>query len=350
MADRFKEESQITFIPPHVKPYHREARRSISLSMPPAPYTKEMKRATRKAFGDALAVAGAFEERIISLDAEVKNSTFAETFEHKFPQRFIQSFVAEQNMIGMGIGFYARGYIPICSTFASFITRAHDQIRMAAIDRAALRLVGSHAGVSIGSDGPSQMGLEDIALIRSLPDSIILYPADAVSTYALLQKIVAYEEGISYLRLTRMDTPILYEPSHPFRVGGCNVLKESDEDQVCIIAAGITVFEALMAYEELKARNIKVSLIDLYSVKPLDKETVLRMARKAHNKVITVEDHFRQGGLGEAVCYALRNEGVHVEVLAVNEISRSGKPEELLAFHRIDHTAILEAVYSVIVL
>ena len=251
-------------------------------------------------------------------------------------------------MIGMAEGLYARGFIPVCSTFASFITRAHDQIRMAAIDRAAIRIAGSHAGVSIGEDGPSQMGLEDIALFRSLPDSIILYPCDAVSTYALLQMMIEYQEGISYLRLTRMDTPIIYESSQPFMVGGCNVIKESDEDQVCIIAAGVTLFEALKAYDELKQRNIKVSIIDLYSVKPLDRETILRQARKAQNKIITVEDHFLQGGLGEAVCYALRNESLTLEILAVKEISRSGKPAELLAFHGIDHTAIVQAVYSVI--
>lgn len=346
MAERFKSESEVTFIPPEMKKYYPEERAKISLSMPPAPYTTEMKRATRKAFGDALAVAGAHDERIISLDAEVKNSTCAEMFADKFPKRFIQCFVAEQNMIGMGVGFSARGLIPVCSTFASFITRAHDQLRMAAIDRAAIRVVGSHAGVSIGEDGPSQMGLEDIGLIRALPDSIILYPCDAVSTYALLQKVLEYEEGVSYLRLTRMDTPVIYESTQEFMVGGCEVLKESDEDQVCIIAAGITVFEALKAYEELKKRNIMVSVIDLYSVKPLARKKILDQARKAQNTVITVEDHFLQGGLGEAVCFALRNEGIRIEVLAVNEISRSGKPEELLAFHGIDHTAIVQAVYS----
>ncbi len=348
MKKRFEPESEMRQEPLPVARYSPTPRHPIVLNLPPAPYTRQTKLATRKAFGESLAIAGSFEERIVSLDAEVKNSTFAETFEHKFPNRFIQSFVAEQNMIGMGIGFYARGYIPVCSTFASFITRAHDQIRMAAIDRAALRIAGSHAGVSIGEDGPSQMGLEDIALFRAIPDSIILYPCDAVSTYALVQKMIAYQEGMSYLRLTRMDTPCIYEPSQEFMVGGCNVIKESDEDQVCIIAAGVTLFEALKAYEELKQRNIKVSLIDLYSVKPLDRETILRQARKAHNNIITVEDHYLQGGLGEAVCYALRNESLTIQVLAVKEISRSGKPEELLAFHGIDHTAIVQAVYTLI--
>jgi transketolase len=349
MAERFKSESKIKFVPPEVKKYQPEERSKIFLSMPPASYDLGSKRATRKAFGDSLAQAGSYDERIVSLDAEVKNSTFAQTFADKFPKRFIQSFVAEQNMIGMGVGFYERGLIPVCSTFASFITRAHDQLRMAAIDRAALRVVGSHAGVSIGEDGPSQMGLEDIGLMRSLPDSIILYPCDAVSTYGLLQKVLQYDEGISYLRLTRMDTPVIYEPTQEFTVGGCAILKESNEDQACIIAAGITVFEALKAYEELKKRHIMVSVIDLYSVKPLARKKILDQARKAHDTVITVEDHFLSGGLGEAVCFALRNEGIRIEVLAVNEISRSGKPQELLAFHRIDHAAIVQAVYSSII-
>ena len=291
---------------------------------------------------------GEYEERIISLDAEVKNSTYAQTFERKFPKRFIQCFIAEQNMIGMGVGLHARGFIPVCSTFASFMTRAHDQIRMAAIDRAPLRLVGSHAGVSIGQDGPSQMGLEDIALMRALPNSVVLYPCDAVSTYALLHKMIEHQDSISYLRLTRMDTPVIYDPSQEFTIGGCQILKESDNDQVCIIAAGITVYEALKAYEELKKSNISVTIIDLYSIKPLDRETILSKALKAYKKVITVEDHFPQGGLGEAVCYALRNEGITIEVLAVKEISRSGTPAELLAFHGIDHTAIVQAVHSLI--
>lgn len=348
LEKRFKDEAQIQYSILPLKSYQRGQQAPIALDVPPAPYTKGALRATRKAFGDALAQIGLLEERIISLDAEVKNSTFAETFEHKFPQRFIQCFVAEQNMIGMAIGLYARGYIPVCSTFASFLTRAHDQIRMAAIDRAALRLIGSHAGVSIGEDGPSQMGLEDIALMRSLPESVVLYPSDAVSTYALVQRMVEYQTGISYLRLTRMDTPVIYEATHPFRIGGCSVLKESDEDQLCIIAAGVTVFEALKAYEELRKRNIAVCVIDLYSIKPLDRDTILKKALEGHKRIITVEDHFLEGGLGEAVCYALRNEGITIEVLAVRSISRSGKPDELLAFHGIDHTAIVQCAYSMI--
>ena len=348
MEQRFKEEAALVIEPSQIKPYVRLPRPKITLSLPPAPYSKETVLATRKAFGETLAVLGGYEQRIISLDAEVKNSTFAQTFEHKFPKRFIQCFIAEQNMIGMAIGLHARGYIPVCSTFASFMTRAHDQIRMAAIDRAPLRLVGSHAGVSIGQDGPSQMGLEDIALFRSLPNSIVLYPCDAVSAYKLLTKMIEYQDGISYLRTTRADTPVIYEPTQEFSIGGSNVIRESDEDQVCIISAGITLYEALKAYDELKEKGIRVSVIDLYSIKPIDRDTILRHAKKAHNRVVTVEDHYLQGGLGEAVCYELKNEGITIDVLAVKEISRSGKPQELLAFHKIDHIAILQAVYSLI--
>jgi transketolase len=348
LAKRFPQEAQVSFIPPRIPSYTRPEKRPISVPVLPIPYSKGMYYATRKAFGEALAVAGSYEESLVSLDAEVKNSTFAETFEQKFPKRFIQCYVAEQNMIGMAVGLYARGFIPVCSTFASFITRAHDQLRMAAIDRAAIRLIGSHAGVSIGQDGPSQMGLEDIALVRSIQNSIVLYPCDAVSTYALLQKIIEYNDGISYLRLTRMDTPVLYEATQSFVIGGCHVLQESDSDQVCIVAAGITLFEALKASQELKKRHINVSIIDLYSIKPLDRNTLISMARKAGNRLLTVEDHVLEGGLGEAVCYALRNEGIRIETLFISCISRSGSPKELLSFHKIDHMAIIQSIMSII--
>ena len=327
-------------VPPKPKP--------VSFTLPISMYKKESLVAPRKAFGETLAVIGKKITNVISLDAEVKNSTFAQTFEEQFPERFFQCFIAEQNMIGMAVGFAARGFIPVCSTFASFMTRAHDQIRMAAINRSPLRLVGSHVGVSIGEDGPSQMGLEDIALFRALPESIILYPCDAVSTHALLGKMIQYQEGISYLRLTRAETPVLYDPDTEFFIGGLHVLKESDDDKVCIIAAGITLHEALKAYQELKALNINVSVVDLYSIKPLDRDQLLKQALKASKRIITVEDHFIQGGLGEAVCYALSNEGITIKVLAVNELSRSGTSQELLAYHAIDKTAIVEAVHKII--
>ena len=345
LKKRFADEASLRIESRPVTPYVPQDRKMVRFEMPTCPYTQETFLAPRKAFGESLALMGSFDERILSLDAEVKNSTYAQTFEKKFPERFIQCYIAEQNMISMAVGLESRGFIPVTSTFACFLTRAHDQIRMAAINRSPLRIVGSHAGVSIGEDGPSQMGLEDIGMMRALPESIVLYPCDAVSTFSLVYRMLLYDEGISYLRLTRADTQTIYDPSTPFVLGGSHVLRHSDHDQVCIVAAGITVYEALKAYEELKVKNIFVSVIDLYSIKPLDRETLITQAHKARKKIITVEDHFLQGGLGEAVCYALKNEGITIECLAVKELSRSGSPKELLSYHKIDHTALVQAVY-----
>ena len=307
-------------------------------------YVMQEKRATRQAYGQALVVLGAHDQRVISLDAEVKNSTFAELFEQAYPERFIQCFIAEQNMIGMAIGLYKRGSIPFASTFAAFFSRCYDQIRMAAISKAALRLVGSHAGVSIGEDGPSQMGLEDIACMRAIPQSCVLYPADAVSTTQLVQEMAHYNQGISYLRTTRMATPIIYTPDTLFVIGGCHVLQQSDTDSVCIVAAGITVHEALKAYEILKKENINIAIIDLYSIKPLDAQTIISVAKKANNRIITVEDHYLQGGVGEAVVCALKNTDIHIDCLAVPDIPRSGTPQQLLAWAGIDAQAIVQEV------
>jgi len=299
---------------------------------------------TRKAFGQSLAELGTLCDRIVSLDGEVKNSTYAEIFEEKHPERFIQCFIAEQNMVGMAAGFDRRGFIPYVSTFGAFFTRAFDQIRMAAIGNANLRLVGSHAGVSIGQDGPSQMALEDIAMMRSLPGSVVLYPCDAVGTYKLMHQMLEYEQGISYLRTTRMATPIIYGNDEEFQIGGCKVLRQTEQDKVCIIAAGVTIFEALKAADHLKDEGIDVSVIDLYSIKPLDEKTVLTVAEKSGKKVITVEDHYLEGGLGQAVAYALRNNDIDIDCLAVTQLPRSGKPEELLAWAGIDAASIIKHV------
>lgn len=302
--------------------------------------------ATRKAYGTALALLGDVCDAVVSLDAEVKNSTYAEIFESMHPERFFQCFVAEQNMIGMGVGFDCRGRIPFISTFSSFFSRAYDQIRMAAIGTAALRLVGSHSGVSIGQDGPSQMGLEDIALMRCLPDSIVLYPCDAVSTYKLVEQMARYSDGISYLRTTRMETPVLYSNDEQFPVGGCKVLRKSEKDVACVVGAGVTLHQALKAYDILAKDNIFISVIDLYSIKPLDVDTLISVARKSGNTIITVEDHYPAGGIGEAVMSALRNENITIHSLAVNHLPRSGTPEELLAFESIDAAAIVKVVKS----
>jgi transketolase len=320
----------------------------IYLALPD--YKLGQKIATRKAYGESITALGAVSQKIISLDAEVKNSTFAEIFEQAYPERFFQCFIAEQNMIGMAEGFASRGFIPFASTFGSFFTRAHDQIRMASIGRSPLRLAGSHVGVSIGQDGPSQMALEDIASMRALPDSIVLYPADAVSTRKLINLMANYYDGISYIRLTRAETPVIYLPEQKFNIGGSNIIKQNiPVDKVCIIAAGITLFEALKAHEILLQENISTAVIDAYSIKPLDRENIIKVARDSGSKIITVEDHYLQGGLGESICYELRNTGITIECLAVRELSRSGKPEELLAYHRIDAHAIIETVRKLII-
>lgn len=315
----------------------------IEGNMPIAPYKKGESVATRKAYGQSLVAFGSLCKRAVSLDAEVKNSTFAELFEDAFPERFIQCFVAEQNMVGMGVGFYNRGFMPFVSTFAAFFSRCYDQIRMAAIGNASLKLVGSHAGVSIGKDGPSQMGLEDIALMRALPDSCVLYPSDAVSTWHLVRAMADYDAGISYLRTTRMATPVLYDTSESFVIGGCKVVRSSDQDVACVIGAGVTLHEALRAYDELKKEGITVAVIDLYSIKPLDAQTIIHVAQKARGRVITVEDHYLDGGLGQAVSYALRNEDMTINCLAVTKLPRSGTPEDLLAYEGINAAAIVQA-------
>ncbi len=303
---------------------------------------------TRTAYGHAITAVGAACKQVVSLDAEVKNSTFAEIFEEKYPDRFFQCFVAEQNMVGMGIGFARCAKMPFISTFACFMSRAHDQIRMAAIGTSPLRLCGSHAGVSIGQDGPSQMGLEDIAMMRALPESIVFYPSDAVSTHALVNQMANYMGGISYLRTTRGATPVIYDNDEQFFVGGCKVLKSSGADSALLVAAGITLHEALKAYDQLIQEGIAVSVIDLYSIKPIDAKTIEQVATRSGDRIITVEDHYIQGGVGEAVTYALRNTALEIHCLAVTQLPMSGKPEELRAWAGIDAAAIIKKVKELI--
>ncbi len=307
-------------------------------------FDKDQKIATRKAFGYALSSLGGESKNIFALDGDVKNSTFTNIFEKDYANRFIQCFIAEQSMIGIATGLQQRSKIPFAATFGAFLTRAHDQIRMAGIGRNALRLSGSHCGVSIGEDGPSQMALEDIAMIRSIPDSIVFYPSDGVSAYKLTEIMANYNDGISYIRTSRPATPILYDKNEKFEIGGCKILHQSNKDQACIIAVGITLHEALKAYEELKKQNIFVSVIDLYCVKPIDTKTIKEIAKKSKNKIITVEDHYIEGGLGETVASAVVNEDIKVEILAVTKLSRSGTKEELMEFAGIDAKSIIKKV------
>lgn len=311
-------------------------------------FTVGSKISTRKAFGYALQSLGNSSEAVFTLDADVKNSTYTEFFAKQFPDRFVQCFIAEQNMVGVSTGLALRGKIPFAATFACFLTRAHDQIRMAGIGRVPLRLCGSHVGVSIGQDGPSQMGLEDLGMMRSIPDSVVLWPSDGVSTYKLVGQMAAYDQGVSYMRTTRADTPVLYDTRVTFPIGGCKVLRSSDADHACIITAGITVHEALAAYEILKKRGILVTVVDLYSIKPLDEKTVRQVALAAGKAVVTVEDHYPEGGLGEAVATALVGEAVRLRRLAVTQIARSGSPERLLAWAGINADGIVAAVKALL--
>jgi len=316
--------------------------------LPEPRYAADESIATRKVYGQALVALGAACPSVVALDAEVQNSTYAEFFAKKYPERFVECFIAEQNMVSMAVGLERRGKVPFVSTFAAFLTRAHDQIRMAAIGKANLRIVGSHAGVSIGEDGPSQMALEDIAMMCALPDSVVLYSADAVSTYKLVEQMAHYQQGISYLRTTRMNTSIIYDNSESFPIGGCKVVHQTGKDKACIVAAGVTLHEAIKAQQELEALGTSISVIDLYSVKPLDAQTIKAVAHLSGNLVITAEDHYLQGGLGQEVAYAIRNTGIQIECLAVTQLPRSGKPEELLSWAGIDAAAIVKKVKEMV--
>ncbi len=312
----------------------------------PLSYTADKPAATRRAYGAALERVYPEFPNMVVLDAEVSNSTYSEIFKEKHPERFFEMYIAEQNMIGAALGLSLRGNIPFVSTFAAFLTRAFDQIRMSQYSDANIKFCGSHAGVSIGEDGSSQMGLEDIAMFRTLLNSVVLYPSDAVATEKLVEEM-AKHKGIAYLRTTRKDTPILYRNDEVFRIGGSKILKSSKSDRALIVAAGITVHESLRAYEALKEENIMVRVVDLYSIKPLDADTLVHAARDT-GAVITVEDHFAEGGLGEAVLSALAGTGVPVHCLAVRKMPRSGKPEELLDYEGISFRGIMEAVRGIV--
>jgi transketolase len=312
---------------------------------PPA-YTLGEQVATREAYGTALAKLGAADERVVALDADVKNSTFSDRFEKAFPDRFFQNFIAEQVMVGSAMGLAARGAIPFPSTFACFLTRAADFIRMAAISNVNVKLAGSHAGVSIGEDGPSQMALEDLAMCRAEPNYAVLYPCDGVSTERLLA-LMAYHPGPAYMRTSRPKTPVIYGNDETFAIGGLKVLRESGSDVATVIGAGVTVFEALKAYDQLKAAGTLIRVIDLYSLAPVDRPGLLAAARATGGHLITVEDHYPVGGVGDAVAEAVDEGGFTVHRLAVREIPRSGKPDELLDRFGISARHIVDAVHAV---
>ncbi|HTV39631.1 MAG TPA: transketolase [Candidatus Sulfotelmatobacter sp.] len=312
-------------------------------SFPPLAYKIGDSVATREAYGNALLRIGEVDTRIVALDGDTKNSTYAEKFFKKSPDRSFECFIAEQNMVGVSTGFSARGKIPFTSTFACFFTRAFDHIRVAAISEANLKIAGSHVGVSIGEDGPSQMGLEDLAMMRAVVGSTVLYPSDAVSAEKLVEQMLA-TKGICYLRTSRPKSSVIYNNDEAFPVGGAKILREGSK--ATVVAAGVTVPEALKAADALKNEGIDITVIDAYSIKPLGKKEILAAAQKTNNTVITVEDHYSEGGLGDAVAGELSTEGIKVHKLAVNGLARSGKPAELLAHFGIDADAIVKKVKS----
>jgi transketolase len=300
--------------------------------------------ATRRAYGEALAALGSQRPEIVGLDGEVSNSTYADLFAQGHPDRYFEMFIAEQQLVAAAVGLQVRGWKPFASTFAAFFSRAYDFIRMAAISGASIRLCGSHAGVSIGEDGPSQMGLEDIAMLRAVHGSTVLYPCDANQT-AKLVAAMGDREGIVYLRTTRAALPTLYGAYEEFKIGGSRVVRSSERDQVAIVAAGITVHEALKAASELEAEGIHARVVDLYSVKPVDVATLRETALATSGRLVTVEDHRPQGGLGEAVMSVFANSAHRPRIvkLAVRDMPGSGTPAELLAAAGIDAVAIADA-------
>jgi len=299
--------------------------------------------ATRAAFGQALLNLGRHNDRVVAIDGDVKNSTMSEDFFRVFPERSFEAYIAEQNMAGMAMGFSALGYIPFVATFAAFLTRAHDFIRMAQYSGANIKFVGSHAGVSIGPDGPSQMGLEDLSIFLAMPEAVVLYPSDAVSCEKLVKEM-ARHQGISYLRTTRDKTAVLYDNDEDFPIGGLKVLRQSPRDQVLVVAAGITVHEALKAHDILKNKGSAVRVIDLYSLQPLAEADLIRHAGECGGKIVVAEDHYC-GAMAAVVARAVGK----VTSLCVKEIPRSGPSAELLRKYGIDHQAIVRSVEALVI-
>jgi transketolase len=302
--------------------------------------------ATREAWGTGLASLGGVDPRVVALDADVKNSTFSDRFEKLHPDRFYEFFIAEQVMVGAAMGLAARGAIPFPSTFACFLTRASDFIRMAGISTLNVKLAGSHAGISIGEDGPSQMALEDLSMMRGVPGCAVIYPCDGTSAERLVVEM-AQRPGMAYMRTSRPKTPIIYGPDEKFPIGGSKVLRQSDNDVATVVGAGVTVFEALKAYDTLKAEGIHIRVIDAYSVQPIDAQT-MSDAAKSTGAMITVEDHYAAGGIGDAVSEAIAATGVGVRRLCVREIPRSGQPEELLDRYGISARHVVDAVRAAV--
>jgi transketolase len=311
-------------------------------------YELGAKVATRKAFGESLAAVGA-RSNVVALDGEVGNSTHAEDFAKAHPERYFEMFIAEQQLVAAAVGMSVRGYIPFAATFAAFFTRAYDFIRMAAISAANIRLCGSHAGVEIGADGPSQMALEDLAMMRAVQGSTVLYPSDATSTARLVQEM-AERSGIVYMRTTRGAYPVLYGPDEAFPVGGAKVVRSSPDDQVTLVGAGVTLHNCLAAADQLGRYGIRARVLDLYSVKPIDTETLVTAAAATGDRLIVVEDHYPAGGIGSAVLEALNDAGHPARIvhLAVRGLPGSGTPEELMEAAGISASHVAQAARAIL--
>ncbi|MDQ2906502.1 MAG: transketolase [Chloroflexota bacterium] len=332
--------------PENLQPAEAPAKKPVALPT----YDGTEAIATRKAYGDALQALGAANPDVVAMDGEVSNSTYAEEFARAYPDRFFEQYIAEQQLVSTAVGMSVRQKIPFASTFAVFFSRASDFIRMAAVSRANIRLCGSHAGVSIGADGPSQMALEDLAMMRAVSGSTVLYPCDA-NQAAQLVAHMADLHGIVYLRTTREKTPILYGPDEQFAVGGSKIVRQSSNDQVTVVAAGITLHEALQAYDQLKSEGIMVRVIDAYSVKPIDAETLVAAAQETGKKFVVVEDHWPEGGLGDAVLEAFSRRGgppPEVVKLAVQSMPGSGTAAELLDAAGISARHIVAGVETLV--
>jgi len=305
--------------------------------------------ATREVFGDVLAKLAGQNQEIYALDGDVMNSTFTQTFKKARAERFVECYIAEQNMVSVAAGLSRMGKIPFVATFAAFLTRAADQIRMARVSEANIKFVGSHVGVSIGEDGPSQMGLEDISLFGTIPDCVVLQPCDAVSTSQLVTEMMTHD-GFAYMRTLRPKTALLYNNEDTFDIGGSKILRQSGNDLLTVAATGITVFEALKAADELQKENISIRVVDCYSIHPLDANTLRKCMNETKQKVvITVEDHFEHGGFGDFVAAALSDQQGQVIKMAVQKISQSGTMDELLSDAGIDAGHIVEKVKSILV-
>ncbi len=325
-------------IPPPLDPPPTAAR-PAPMSAPGLPADSEI--ATRFAYGTGLAKLGSQHSQVVVLDGDTKNSTYSQEFLKVHPERFVECFIAEQNMVGVAVGMAVLNKVPFASTFACFLSRAYDQIRMAGISRANLKLCGSHCGVSIGPDGPSQMGLEDISMMRAIAGSTVLYPSDAVSAERMVE-LAAHTPGIVYIRTTRPTTPLLYSDATEFRVGGSHTIRRSDRDQVTLVSAGLTLHQALAAADTLSEEGIRARVIDLYCVKPVD-EATLREAVAETGSLITIEDHYPEGGLNEAVLSVLAGLPFKYRRLAVSEVPRSGDSNALLQRFELDAPAIVRA-------